>query len=108
MSEQAMWIVGILVTILIMVIGFMVGLAFSRIKGNSKDIADINKELGDFVSIESCERRKESFDLKITDIYRHQERNLELLRKDIKDLGKTIQDNINRHADDHLKAYHKE
>jgi len=100
MTIQAMWIIGGLTGLLITVIGFMSASALSK-------ISELEKQAGTFVNINKCDERKKDNDGKIDSLYSHQNDHYKILRQDIKDLGKEINASINRHTDDHLKAYHQ-
>ena len=70
-------------------------------------ISELEKQAGTFVNINKCDERKKDNDGKIDSLYSHQNDHYKILRQDIKDLGKEINASINRHTDDHLKAYHQ-
>ena len=105
------WIVGIFIGLLIAIAGYFMKLTMSkmdkRIDANFRDLSQIKEKIPTFVDINKCDKRKAVNDKKLDDVYTHQNSSFELLRRDIKDLGKEIKEDVTRHMDDHLKAYHK-
>ena len=105
------WIIGVFIGLLITVAGFLMKNTLSnvgkRLDAHSKHIGDLKERSAKFITTERCDDRKAANDRKIDELYTHQNSSFELLRRDIKDLGKEIKEDINKHMDDHLQAYHQ-
>lgn len=106
------WMAGTIIGLLVMIAGFLMSRTLNKLDEKvdkiEEDVSDLKEKSGSFVSFSKCAEHNKETDRKISDIYTHQSKQYELLRQDIKSLGKEIKEDVNRHADDHLKAYHSE
>jgi len=105
------WIVGIIIGLLVTIAGFLMTRTLNqldeRVEKAEVDVSNLKEKSGSFVSYSKCDEHTKVTDRKISNLYKHQDDHYELLRKDIKSLGREIKEDVTKIMDDHIKAYHK-